>query len=138
MYATPTQLKYSITNLVCSDWTRVASRSLTPPWVPRLISTRQVGIHFQEPTVYAGERYSVGEDPLPTFVFRVEPNSLSSACERRQRVFGKLDGCAPLVSWVDGYSCVEDVACRVLGCQKRSKTLSRWLKRALNRPIRSA
>ncbi|KAH9989411.1 kinase-like domain-containing protein [Russula compacta] len=119
------------------DWTRVASRSLTPPWMPRLISTSQVGVRFQEPTVYAGERYSVGEDPLPTFPFRAEPSSLSRACDRRQKVFGVLNGCAPLVSWVDGYNYVEDVACRGLRGQKSSKTLSRWVKRALNRPVRT-
>ncbi|KAI9452989.1 kinase-like domain-containing protein [Russula earlei] len=86
------------------DWTSVASRSLTPPWIPRLISTRQVGVHFQQPVVYAGEQYAPSDDPLPSFAFRVEPSSLSFACARRQLAFALLDGCAPLVSWVDGPS----------------------------------
>ncbi|KAI0302995.1 kinase-like domain-containing protein [Russula brevipes] len=116
------------------DWAGVASRSLPPPWVPRLISTRLIGVHFQEPIVIPGERYSAGDDPLPSFAFRVEFTSLSRACGRRQQVFGVLDGCAPLISWVDGSSCAREVVCRASGRQRRLKTLSRWIKglRVLN------
>jgi hypothetical protein len=132
----------TIANLTCSNWDSVASRSLTPPWVPRLISTRLVGVHFQEPVMCSGDRYTAGDDPLPNFAFRTAPSSLSSASTRRQQVFNALDGCAPLVSWVDGSSwagpceCEESVR-RTSERQGNLKTFSRWVKRALIRPVRS-
>jgi len=117
------------------DWIRVASRSLTTPWVPLLVSTRQIGVHFERPVVYAGEQYATSEDPLPNFVFRVEPSLLSPACERRQQVFGVLDGCAPLISWVDGYRSEEAMA-HAPKRQNSLRSLSKWVKKALNRPVR--
>jgi len=105
--------------------------------VPRLVSTRAVGVHFREPIVYAGEQYTADDDPLPTFASRVETNSLSRACVHRQQVFGVLDGCAPLVSWIDGSSYVGVVVCHTPERQGSLKTLSRWVKKALNRPVRS-
>lgn len=115
---------------LCSDWDSVASRSLTPPWVPRLISTREVGVHYQEPIICAGEQYTAGNDPLPIFTFRAAPSSLSRACVRRQQFFGVLKGCAPIVT-------LEEVACHVPTRQKSLKELSRWVMRAFNRPVRS-
>ena len=106
--------------------------------MPLLVSTRQVGVHFREPDVYAGEQYAAGDDPLPTFAYRAEHDSLSRACARRQQVFGVLDGCAPLVSWIDGLSCVGSVTCRTSERQGSLKALSRWVKKAFVRPIRSA
>ena len=125
-------------NLVCSDWTHVASRSSTPPLVPRLVSTRQVGVHFRVPEVFYGEQYATCDDPLPTFSYRAETHSLSRACARRQQVFGVLDGCAPLVSWIDEGTCVGSTACHTPVRQRSLKTLSKWVKRAFIRPMRSA
>ncbi|KAH9065128.1 kinase-like domain-containing protein [Lactarius deliciosus] len=123
------------------DWTSVASRSLAPPWVPRLISTRVAGVHFEEPDVYVGELYDSVDDPLPGFTFRTPASSVSAASKRRQQIFGTLAGCAPLVSWVDGSSCA--VACgetvsRVSERQGGLKSISRWARKALNRPGRLA
>ncbi|KAF8271659.1 kinase-like domain-containing protein [Lactarius quietus] len=67
------------------DWTSVASRSLTPPWVPHLVSTRAAGVHFEGPVVYAGELYDSVEDPLPGFTFRTATTSVSAASKHRQR-----------------------------------------------------
>ncbi|KAI0301915.1 hypothetical protein B0F90DRAFT_1716350 [Multifurca ochricompacta] len=123
------------------DWSGVVSRSLTPPWVPHLISTRLAGVHFQEPVLCAGERYSIVNDPLPGFTFRVAPSSVSSASKRRQEIFGVLDGCAPLISWVEGSSRAstrEPIAYRASERQGSLKIFSRWVRRALNRPVRSA
>jgi hypothetical protein len=109
--------------------------------VPCLISTRLVGVHFEEAAVCSGERYILANDPLPGFAFRVAPSSLSSASTRRQQVFDTLDGCAPLVSWVDGFSyggICEANARRASERQGSLKMFSRWVKRALNRPVRSA
>jgi hypothetical protein len=106
--------------------------------VPRLVSTRRVGVHFREPVILAGEEYAARDDPLPAFAYRAEPSSLSRACERRQQVFAVLDGCAPLVLWIDGSSWVETSACRAPERQRSLKTLSRWVKRALVRPVRAA
>jgi len=119
------------------DWIRAASRSLTAPWVPLLVSTRQVGVHFEQPVVYAGEQYITGEDPLPDFVFQAEPSLLSPACERRQQVFGVLDGSAPLISWADGHRCEGGLAHHVHKRQSSLKLLSKWVKKALNRPRRA-
>jgi hypothetical protein len=119
-------------NPLFSDWISVASRSLTPPWVPHLVSTRLVGVHYEEPIVCAGERYIDYGDPLPTFTFRAAPCSLSRACERRQQDFSVLEGSAPLVSWVEGSGHMEEMAPTR---QKSLKSLSRWVMRTLNRPV---
>lgn len=106
--------------------------------MPRLVSTRVVGVHFEEPVMYPGERYTAADDPLPNFAFRVAPDSLSSASSRRQQVLDALDGCAPLVSWVEGFSgarpCQESVR-RTCERQVNSKAFSRWVKKILNRPV---
>jgi hypothetical protein len=128
----------TITNSVCSDWTSVASRSLTPPWVPRLLSSRRLCVHYIEVDIYPGEQYTSGNDPLPAFTFRADSNSVSRACIRRQQVFGVLDGSAPVVSWVDGSTCVGEFIRRTPERQRSLKTLSRWVKRALKCPVRSA
>ncbi|KAI9448418.1 kinase-like domain-containing protein [Lactarius indigo] len=120
------------------DWTSVASRSLTPPWVPHLISTRVAGVHFEEPVVYVGELYDAVDDPLPDFTFRISTSSISAASKRRQQIFGALGGCAPLISWVDGSSCAAsrgEIASRVSERQGGLKSLSRWARKALNRPV---
>ena len=127
--------KFIKTNLSCSDWNSVASRSLTPPWVPRLVSTRLLGVRYQEPIVLAGDRYTASDDPLPNFSFRAAPSSLSRACGRRQEVFGVLEGYAPFVSWVDGSL----YGGKSTSTQRKSiRILSRWVMRAFNRPVRSA
>ena len=131
----------ALTNAILSDWNCVASRSLTPPWVPHLVSTRVAGVHFEEPDVYVGELYDTVDDPLPSFTFRVASSSVSAASKHRQQIFGLLDGCAPLVSWVDGSSCTEargEIASRVSERQGGLKSFSRWARKALNRPRRSA
>ena len=93
--------------------------------MPRLFSSRRLGVHYPEPIVYAGDPYTAGDDPLPDFTFRAAPTSLSRACERRQQIFGVLEGCAPVVTLVDRpYA--------------RRKGLSRWVMSALKRPVRSA
>jgi hypothetical protein len=123
-----------------SNWERVASRSLTPPWVPRLVSTLVIGVHFEEPVMYSGERYTTADDPLPNFAFRVAPDSLSSASSRRQQVLDALDGCAPLVSWVEGFSCARpcgEGVRRTCERQVNSKIFSRWVKKVLSRPVLS-
>ncbi|KAI0250576.1 kinase-like domain-containing protein [Lactifluus subvellereus] len=123
------------------DWSCVASRSMTPPWVPCLTSTRRISVHYEEAVVYSGERYISANDPLPAFAFRVAPSSLSSASTRRQQVFDTLNGCAPHVSWVHGSSCTgpcKETVRRASERQGSLKTFSRWVKRALNRPVRSA
>ena len=97
-----------------SDWASVASRSLTPPWVPRLISTHQVGLYHIEPTIFTGDKYTAGDDPFPRFSYRVVSSSLSPACGRRQQVFSIFEGCAPLMSLDAGSSCVEEVECHSL------------------------
>ena len=103
--------------------------------MPRLVSTRLLGVRYQEPIVLAGDQYTVGDDPLPSFSFRAEPSSLSRACGRRQEVFGVLEGYAPFVSWVDGSLCGGKPTSSQ---QKSMRALSRWVKRALHRPVRSA
>jgi serine/threonine protein kinase len=143
MFVVLTWRECTIANMIGSNWDSVASRSLTPPWVPRLMSTRFAGVHFQEPIMYSGDRYTASDDPLPNFAFRVAPSSLSSASTRRQQVFNALDGCAPLVSWVDGSSWVGPCECEessrhISERQGNLKTFSRWVKRALIRPVRSA
>jgi hypothetical protein len=129
--------KCTIANPVCSDWSNVASRSLTPPWVPRLLSSRKLCVHYREADVYLGKQYTSDNDPLPAFTFRADSDSVSRACIRRQQVFGVLDGCAPVVFWVDGSAYVGDVIHRTPERQISLKTLSRWVKRVLNRPLRS-
>ena len=135
-----TSRKHISTNPIpsCSNWSSVASRSLTPPWVPRLIPTRQLGVRYREPIICAGDQYTAGEDPLPSFTFRAAPSSLPRACRRRQQVFGALEGCAPFVRWVDGSRYVEEVACHTPSRQRGLKALSRWVTRILDRPVRSA
>ncbi|KAI9466619.1 kinase-like domain-containing protein [Lactarius psammicola] len=118
------------------DWNSVASRSLTPPWVPHLISTRVAGVHFEEPDVYVGELYDAVDDPLPGFTFRIATSSVSAASKHRQRVFGSLGGCAPLVSWVHGGACGE-ITSSVSERQGGLKSFSKWARKALNRPMRS-
>lgn len=104
--------------------------------MPLLVSTRYAGVHYEQPVVYVGEPYTTGEDPLPSFVFQAEPSLLSPACERRQQVFGVLDGCAPLISWVHG-RCEGANAHHGPKRQSSLKSLSKWVKRALNRPMRA-
>ena len=106
--------------------------------MPRLVSTRQLGVHFRVPEVLSGEQYASCDDPLPTFAYRAEPNSLSLACARRQQVFGVLDGCAPLVSWIDGSSYVGSTARHTPERQRSLKTLSKWVKGVFIRPMRFA
>lgn len=120
------------------DWASIASRSLRPPWVPRLISAHQAGMHYREPIICAGDQYTVDDDPLPSFAFHAAPSSLSRACGRRQQVFGVLGGCAPLVSWVDGSSYVEEVTYHAPTRQRRLKGLSSWVMKAWKYPVRSA
>jgi hypothetical protein len=88
------------------------------------------------PEVFSGEQFATGDDPLPTFAYRAEANSLPRACARRQQVFGVLNGCAPLISWIDGSSYVESIV--TLERQRSLKKLSKWVKRAWIRPVRSA
>jgi len=115
------------------DWTSVASRSLTPPWVPHLVSTRAAGVHFEEPVVYAGELYDSVEDPLPGFTFRTATTSVSAASKHRQQIFGTLGGCAPLISWIDGSS-YGVIAARISARQEGGlKSISRWARKALSR-----
>ncbi|KAN0124444.1 Protein kinase-like domain containing protein [Russula decolorans] len=121
------------------DWARISSRSLTPPWVPH-ISTRQVWV---QPIICSGDEYTAGYDPLPSFTFRAASSSLSRVCGRRQQVFGVLEGCAPLVTWVDGSNYVEEVVSQAPPRQRSLKTVSRWVMkswvmRALSHPVRSA
>jgi hypothetical protein len=107
--------------------------------MPRLISTRQAGVYYREPIICPGDQYTSGDDPLPNFTFRAAPSSLSRACGRRQQVFGALEGCAPLVTWVAGFSYVEEVACHAPTRQGSSKRLSRWVMKLMRaRPVRSA
>ncbi|KAI0276922.1 kinase-like domain-containing protein [Russula aff. rugulosa BPL654] len=85
-----------------NNWERVASRSLKVPWVPRLVSTREAGIGFRKPHIFVGDPYTAGNDPLPSFTFRVASSSLSRSCERRQEVLSKLEGHAALIMWFEG------------------------------------
>ena len=127
-------------NAIFSDWSSVASRSLTPPWVPHLISTRVAGVRFEEPVVYSGELYNAVDDPLPDFTFRVATSSVSTASKHRQQIFGVLGGCAPLISWVDGSSYAGrrgEVTSGVSERQGALKSLSQWARKALYRPVRS-
>jgi serine/threonine protein kinase len=120
------------------DWDSAASRSLTPPWVPHLVSTRAAGVHFEDAVVYTGETYDVVDDPLPGFTFRVATSSVSAASKHRQQIFRTLDGCAPLISWIDGSS-YEQIAARISARQEGGlKSFSRWARKALHRPIRSS
>ena len=129
---------HALTNTILSDWDSVASRSLTPPWVPHLVSTRAAGVRFEEPAVYSGELYDVVDDPLPDFTFRVAADSVSAASKHRQQIFRTLDGCAPLISWIDGSS-YGRISARISARQEGGlKSLSRWAKKALHRPIRSS
>lgn len=84
--------------------------------------------------MYAGELYDAVDDPLPGFTFRV---AVSAASKHRQRIFGTLGGCAPLISWVDGSSYVE-IPSRISERQGSLKSFSRWARKALNRPMRSS
>ena len=120
----------ALTNTALSDWNSVASRSLTPPWVPQLGSARVAGV---EAVVYAGELYDAVDDPLPDFTFRIAANSVSAASKRRQQVLSALGGCAPDISWVVGSSCVGR-----RGDMTRVTSFSRWARKALYRPVRSA
>ena len=126
------------TNIILSNWDSVASRSLTPPWVPHLVSTHTAGVRFEEPVVYSGELYDVVDDPLPGFTFRVAASSVSPASKHRQQIFRTLDGCAPLISWIDGSS-YGRISARMSARQEGGlKSLSRWARKALHRPIRSS
>jgi hypothetical protein len=88
--------------------------------------------------VYAGELYSVVDDPLPGFTFRVATSSISAASKHRQRIFRTLDGCAPLISWIDGSS-YGQIASRISARQEGGlKSFSKWARKALHRPIRSS
>jgi hypothetical protein len=128
----------TLTNTIISDWDSAASRSLTPPWVPHLVSTRAAGVHFEDAVVYTGETYDVVDDPLPGFTFRVATSSVSAASKHRQQIFRTLDGCAPLISWIDGSS-YEQIAARISARQEGGlKSFSRWARKALHRPIRSS
>lgn len=120
------------------DWNGVASRSLTPPWVPRLVSTRVAGVHYEEPVVYVGEPYDIVDDPFPGFTFRIATDSVSAASKHRQQVFGVLGGCAPLVSWDVGLSCAGargETASHASDRHGSLKSFSRWARKALNRPL---
>ncbi|KAI0269380.1 kinase-like domain-containing protein [Gloeopeniophorella convolvens] len=124
------------------DWSAAASRSLTPPWIPLLVSTRLAGVHFIPPDVSAGERYTATADPCTDFSFRASASAVSAASVRRQNAFRHLEGTAPLISWAEGSSCPVAEPCRLTRRaserQVNLKAFSKWVKRALSRPVRSA
>ncbi|KAH9054166.1 kinase-like domain-containing protein [Lactarius vividus] len=81
------------------NWDAILKRTSRPPWVPNVISGRDVGPLY--PTFAPGQPYGAENDPMRGLSFRFSPVALTPACQRHQRLFFSLGAALPVVSWVD-------------------------------------
>jgi hypothetical protein len=85
-------------NAELSDWEALSNRSLTPPWIPSIGPGKVPNLEY--PTLIPGVPCDPKCNPDQDFSFCFSPVSLTSTCQRHQRLFNSL-GCAlpAVVNW---------------------------------------
>ncbi|KAI0269370.1 kinase-like domain-containing protein [Gloeopeniophorella convolvens] len=86
------------------NWHVLATRSVTPPWVPCIVRdiSAECDFIFEFPMLKAGRPYGRESDPISGLSFRFAPTSMTHACQRRQYLLYSLRGDLPAVHWVEG------------------------------------